>query len=168
MAINQHTVFSNVFTVFYNLLNTNVVDPSSRGKQWIYSSFPEEDISNDKVKYPIIIIEPANMSWEQFTQTKSWNMIDLTIEAYSKMMDQADSLLGQINSTLDHFKWDLKVDEKIDFLNLTATDTDFTLRGGTRAHIRSATYNMRNAFRSGLAKLSRFNTINSNGQIAAA
>lgn len=166
MAINQHTVFSNVFTIFYNLLNKHIVDPSSRNKQWIYSSFPEEDISKAKVQYPIIIIEPANMSWEQFTQTKSWNLIDLTVEAYSKRMDQADSLLNQINSTLDHFKWDLKTDEKIDFLNLTGTDTDFTLRGGTRAHIRSATYNMRNAFRSGLAKLTKSSAINSNGKIA--
>ena len=165
MTLNQHTIFSNVFTVFYNLLNKHVVDPSSRNKQWIYSSFPEEDISGSKVKYPIIIIEPANMSWEQFTQTKSWNLIELKFEAYSKMMDQADSLLDKINGTIDHFKWDLKTDEKIDFLNLAATDTDFTLRGGTRAHIRSATYNMRNAFRSGLAKLTRSSAVNSNGEI---
>ena len=168
MTLNQHTIFSNVFTVFYNLLNKNVVDPSSRNKQWIFSSFPEEDISADKIKYPIIIIEPPDMAWEQFTQTKSKNLIEVRFSAFSTRMDQADSILNQINATMDHFKWDLKVDEGIDFLNLASTDTDFTLRGGTRAHERLATYTMENIFRSGLAKLSRSNTINSNVVIASA
>lgn len=170
MAIKQHTVFSDVYTVFYNLLNKFIIDPSSRGKQWIFSSFPEEDIVTKdlkkKVNYPILIIEPANMSWEQFTQAKVWNMIEITFEAYSTMSIQADSLLNQINGTIDGQRWNLKVDEGLDFLNLIGTDTDFTLRGGTRAHVRSATYTMRNAFRSGLAKLLRSNTINSNAEIS--
>ena len=127
MAIKEYVVFSDMFSVFYNLLNTYVVDPLSRGKQWIFSSFPEEDISEGKVKYPILIIEPPNMSWTQFTQTKSTNTTEIVFSAFSTRMEQADSLLNQINSAIESHKWDLKVDEGIDFLNLNATDTDFTL-----------------------------------------
>ena len=168
MKIRQNVVFSDVFSIFYNLLNNHVVDPLTRNKQWICSSFPEEDIAEGKVKYPIIIIEPPDMSWEQLTQTKSKNLIEVRFSAFSTMMDQADSLLNKINGTMDHFRWDLKVDNGIDFLNLTDTDTDFTLRGGTRAHERLATYTMQNIFRSGLAKVSKSNTLNSNGEIVGA
>lgn len=168
MSIKQHVVFSDVFTIFYNLLNNHVVDPLSRNKQWIFSSFPEEDIAEKKVKYPIIIIEPPDMAWDQLTQTKSKNLMEVRFSAFSTRMEQADSLLNQINSTMDHFKWNLKVDDGIDFLNLASTDTDFTLRGGTRAHERLATYTMQNIYRSGLAKISVSNTLNSNAEIAAA
>ena len=166
MAIAQHTVFPNVFNVFYNLLNKHISDPLNRGSQWIFASFPEEDISKGKVKYPILIIEPPDMSWETLTQTKSTNMIEIIFSAYSTKMAQADSLLTQINSVVDSNRWALKNDDGLSFVNLTGTSTDFVLRGGTRAHIRIATYSMQNIFVNGLAKVSRSATINSSGVIS--
>jgi hypothetical protein len=166
MTLPQSKIFSDVFSAFYNTLNSHVTDPLSRDSQWIFSSFPEEDISKQKVKYPVIIIEPAKMTWETFTQTKNWNMIEMSFSAYSLQMIQADSLLDQINDAIDHYRNDLKNTYNLSFIKLTGTDTDFTLRGAARAHIRSVTYTMQRAFTTGLAKGIATKTINSNAVIA--
>jgi len=166
MTIYQHTVFSNVFTIFYNLINNYVPDPLSRNTKWIFAEFPESDVAESKVKYPIIIIEPANITWEKFTQTRQWNMIDIKFSVYSKQMIQADSLLNQINSIMDHNRNLLRNDDGLSFINLEDTDTDFELRAGTRIHIRSARYSMKSAFISGISKIAISKTINSNGEIA--
>jgi len=130
------------------------------------NSFPEEDLIDKKVKYPVIIIEPAKMTWETFTQTKNWNMIEISISAYSLQMIQADSLLNQINDAINSYRNDLKNTYNLSFIKLTGTDTDFTLRGAARAHIRSVTYTMQRAFTTGLAKGNSDKTLNSNARIA--
>jgi len=165
MSVTQTNVFPDVFRTFYDLINSYVADPLDRNKQWIFSSFPEEDIAEGKVKYPIIIIEPADMAWETLTMLKNWNMIELTLNAYSTRLDQADSLLAQINSTLDAQRNNLKCEANIHFLKLERTSTDFSMMGGTRTHVRTAMYSMRNPFVTGLAKVSRSTTTTSDAVI---
>jgi len=126
------------------------------------NSFPEADIIEGKIKYPIIIIEPVNMSWEQFTFTKKKSTIELIYNIYSTRMDQADSLLTKIVSVMDQNTMRLKWDNNLDFINLVDTDTGFEMRGGTRAHVRSANFSMEYIFKSGLGLTRRKPTINSN------
>ena len=166
MSVTQTNVFPDVFRTFYDLINSYVPDPLDRNKQWIFSSFPEEDIAEGKVKYPILIIEPAEMAWESLTMLKAWNMIDMTFNAYSTKLDEADRLLTQINSTLDGQRNNLKCDANIHFLTLIRTSTDFQMKGGTRAHSRTAMYSMRNPFVTGLAKVSRSQTTTSDAVIS--
>ena len=164
--MGQETVFSDVFQAIYSVINDNVADPLGFRSKWIFSSFPEEDIAEGSIKYPIIIIEPANMSWEKLTMTKAWNMIDITIEAYSTRMIEADSLLNKINISIDQHRAELKNDNNLHFINLDRTDTDFTLRGGTRAHIRIAMYKMQKPFVTGLAKGTLSKTITSSAELS--
>lgn len=159
MVVKQHTLFPDLFSVFYNLINTYVDDPLSRNTQWIFSQFPDVDIAEGKVKYPIIIVDPADCSWENLTVTKKWNMIDLRFIAFSMQMSQADSLLAEIYSNLDSRALNLKYEEGLDFLSLTGTGTGFDQRGGLNIHSRYATYSVQQAFKSGISKSTKSNTI---------
>lgn len=161
MAVDQQTIFPDIFRTFYNLINNYVADPLTRDKQWIFSQFPDEDISEGKIKYPIIIIDPADMSWERLTMTKKWNMIQLQITVYSTSLSQADSLLTQINSRIDQQAAALKYGSCIDFVSLDSTDTGHDISGGSRVHNRSATYTMQYAFKSGIGTNTNSSTINS-------
>jgi len=167
MVVKNISVFSDVYRVFYNLINSNVSDPSSRNKQWIFSSFPMQDLANSKLTYPIIIIEPADGStWVRLTQTKTKMPLAIRINAYSTQMVQADSMLCDINAVIDNNRYELKYDEGLDFVTLEGTDTDFDLRGGTRAHVRAAEYSMQFIFKDGLSKGTNTKTIASSGVIA--
>ncbi len=166
MAVTNINVFSDVYAIFYNLINTYVPDPSSRNKQWIFSSFPEEDLANNKLTFPIIIIEPADGgTLVRVTQTKSKMPLAIRINIYSTRMIQADSLLCNINAVIDNNRLTLKYTEGLDFVILEGTDTDFDIRGGTRAHVRSASYSMQFIYKDGLSKGTNTKTINSNGEI---
>lgn len=165
MVVNQNTLFPDLFSVFYNLLNTYVTDPLGRGTQWIFSQFPDIDIAEGKVKYPIIIVDPADCSWETLTVTKKWNMIDLRFIVFSMQMSQADSLLANIHFNLDYRATNLKYDEGLDFLMLTGTGTGFDQRGGLNIHSRFATYTMQQAFKSGIGKVSISNTLTSDSVV---
>ena len=56
MAINLDTIRANIFTDVYTVINTNVPDPLTRGKQWIFSTMPKTDAPNF-IGFPIIVIE---------------------------------------------------------------------------------------------------------------
>ena len=166
MAVTNINVFSDVYAIFYNLINTQVTDPSNRNKQWLFSSFPEEDLANDKLTFPIIIIEPADGgTLERVTQTKTRIPLVIRINVYSARMVQADSLLCNVNAVIDNNRINLKYTEGLDFVILEGTDTDFDIRGGTRAHVRSATYSMQFIYKDGLSKGTNAKTINSSGEI---
>jgi len=165
MSVTQQTVFPNVFSAFYNTINDNIPDPSNRNIQWIFSSFPEEDIGTDKLKYPIIVIEPADMSWAQFTQTKAKNMITIAIVCYSTRMEQADSLLSKCCMAVESKRLTLKYKEGLDFLKLESTGTDFDLRGALRAHSRNANFSMQNIFKTSLNKMTKTTTLASDAWV---
>jgi hypothetical protein len=161
MGVTQPTIFPDVFKVFYNLLNNHIADPLNRGDQWIFSSNPYEDLEEGKVKFPVIIIEPADISWDKLTILKKWNNIKLIISAYSTQMSQADQLLTKIAYTINYFALNLKYEQGLDFILLSDTSTDYEYYGGTRSHVRSATFSMKNAWISGMAKRASLSSINS-------
>jgi len=168
MPVNSVSIFSDVYRVFYNLINNHISDPSSRNIQWIFSSTPERELAENKLKYPIIIIEPVDAnSWTRLTMTKTEMPLSINISAYSTRMVQADSLLNQIVAVIDANRLvTLKGDEGLHNLNLDSTSTDFDLRGGTRAHVRTANYSFDYIFKDGLSKGVTNKTISSDGEIA--
>jgi hypothetical protein len=163
MSVTQINLPKDVFTIFYNLIDDNIPDPLNRSK-WIFASFPEEDIAEGKVKYPIITIDPIDIVKEPFTVIKKKNNINITFTAYHTNIEGADSFLGKINFFIDHYLNYLK-SQGLDFVKLEGTDTGFDLRGGTRAHSRSSKWSMVNYYVSGLGKVTKTTEINSGGYI---
>jgi len=61
MTINLSTIRSNIFADFYSVINSNVLDPLTRNKQWIFSTMPDIKASNF-IGFPIIIIGNSNIA----------------------------------------------------------------------------------------------------------
>jgi hypothetical protein len=155
-------------TVWCPSVNSGTFLARRKGKVFYTgNSYPEQDLAENKLKYPVIIIEPVDASsWTRLTMDKTTMPLSISISAYSTRMIQADELLCQIASVIDSNRATLKWDEGLHFLNLQDTTTDFDLRGGTRAHVRSATYTFDYIFKDGLSKETASKTINSAGEIA--
>jgi hypothetical protein len=160
MPVSSNRVFPNIFKAFYDIINSRIPDPiassrnSGSSRQWVFSSYPEADLDDNRVKLPLIVIEPADMDTEPFTVVKKKGNIDLAIRCYDTRMDRADSLLANVFSVLDDQIWTLKNYYNIHFLQLTSTDTEWYYHEGTRVHVRVAKYSCMWTYLSGLAKTS--------------
>jgi len=166
-VISRRRIPTDTYQKFYNLLSVQLTDPLSRSgpTKWIFSSYPEEDILEGAITYPIIIIEPADMLSEPHTQTKDKAMLNVGIEVHSNKMIQADQILTQLISILDNFREDLK-DQGLDKIQLENTSTDFHLQGGSRVHVRMVNYNMQHIFISGKSTIRTQKTLTSSAVIA--
>ena len=172
MGVAPNKIFSSTFSLLYNLLNSHVTDPiaASRNKtqgstKWIFASFPDADITDAKIKYPILIIEPANSSFLNWTFTKNVANMMLGFTAYSLSMEQADSIFDACISTMDAQRPYLKANGLTQLL-LTGTTSDFIAHNGTKVHFRSATYTAQFYFKHGLSKKTETQTLTSGGVIA--
>jgi hypothetical protein len=171
MAVSPNSILPNVFKTFYDLISENYPDPSTTARnpsctQFIFSSYPEADIDDNRVKFPLIIIEPADMKNEPFTQTKKKSDIDLTIRCFDTRMEMADKMLNRILTILDSNIWYLKNQKNLHYLTVDNTDTDWYYRQGTRVHIRYADISMQYIYPSGLGLSAKQKTLVSNARIA--
>jgi len=172
VAVSSNKVYSDLFKIFYDIFNTYMADPASEprnpgsSRQFIFSSYPEADIDENRVKYPLIIIEPADMKNEPFTQVKKKATIDLDIKCYDTRMDKTDSMISNVFAIMDDQIWNLKNKQNIHFLQLTGTDTTWDWHNGQRVHCRKATYSMVWIYTSGLAKGSKQTALHSNAVIS--
>ena len=172
MAVAPTQIFSGVFSVVYNLINSYVTDPNASTRnqtqgstKWVFSAFPDADIENAKIKYPIIVIEPANASWTNWTLTKNIAPIIISFTVYATNMSVADGIFDQCNAVMDSQRTYL-CSQGLHEVLLNLTDSDFVMRGGTRVHFRNATYNAVYRFSSGIAKSTHSSTIASDAVIA--
>jgi hypothetical protein len=171
MSVAPNKIFSSTFSLLYNLLNSQVTDPiaASRNKtqgssKWIFASFPDADITDAKIKYPILIIEPANSSFLNWTFTKNIANMMLGFTVYSLSMEQADSAFDACVSTMDAQRPYLKANGLTQLI-LTGTTSDFIAHNGTKVHFRSATYTAQFYFKHGLSKKTETATLSSGGEI---
>lgn len=169
MVVNPTTIFEDTFNAFRSKINSYVTDPNSRGSQWIFSAYPDEDIEEGKIKYPIIIVDPVSVnSQEKFTLTKNRLPMTIGITVYSNKLQEADQLLQQIVSVIDSKLLDFKFTDGLSFVTLEDTDTDFDTHGGRTIHLRSATYACEYFYPSGISRVTKSKTITSDAVIAAA
>ena len=169
MSVTPSTLFSNIFTAFYNRLTADLVDPITRNygsTRWIFSSFPNVDIESGKISYPIIIIEPVNGSFEPWTLTKNVMRGTVNITAYSTSAAQADNLLDQIQTSIESHRRTLKSEEGLGSVLPTSTDTDWIMHGETKIHFRNISYQFTKRFSSGIAMTEIPKTLASDAVIA--
>ena len=100
MAVSQSTIFSKTFETIYDLLNANLTDPKSRSR-WIYSSFPDKDLTN-KDDYPVVIVDKAGISASPIT-FKDLNFVDVTIpvDVFSTSSSELDSISDAIYDEME-------------------------------------------------------------------
>ena len=172
MAVAPTTLFSSTFSIVYNLINNYVTDPiastrnTSPSTKWIFSAFPQADIEAEKIKYPILVIDPIDAVWEDWTFTKNQTEITIDITIYSTNASQLDSIFDSVNAVMDGQRQYLLA-QGLHNIKLGSTSTDFVMHGGTRVHFRSATFMARYYFSHGLSKTTYANTIQSAAVITA-
>ena len=164
MSVTQKTLNSDIFSIFYNMLDSKLTDPlSSSRNKWIFSVFPESNINT--IGYPIIIISPADTRHDYFTIAQKKDIITIRIEVYATAMVTADELLSDINFEIENYIPDLRCNNLFDIMQ-GETYTSFETRGGTRAHIRGTIWNMKMTFPKGANLRPKIEEINASGRIA--
>ena len=107
MVISLNTVRANVFSEVYNILNSKVTDPNSRGKQWIFTSVPDVNAANF-VGFPILIIGKVKLGkeFEVFDNSYSDKKVPVIITVYSTdnavldtLSDSVDAIMTPANLT---------------------------------------------------------------------
>ncbi len=98
MAITKERLRSNLYNTIYAHLNTNVVDPKARSKQWIFSSFPDYEAPNF-IGYPIIVIDKAKIdkAYETFDNDNGELSFPLVITVFATKGATVDSVSDSVD-----------------------------------------------------------------------
>ena len=101
MAITKETLRSSIYNTIYTHINTNVVDPMNRQRQWIFSSYPEHTATNF-VGYPIIVINKVELdkSFEIFDNNYSEKKIPIVITVFSTKASVVDTLSDALDEAM--------------------------------------------------------------------
>lgn len=105
------------------------------------SSFPDKQI-DDKSSYPILITNPVEITWEDFTFTKKYVQGTFTIDIYSTNSEASDLFLDDMVDSIETFRDDFYA-LGVHMVDLDSTNSDSVLRGGFKVHLRSATFSFR-------------------------
>jgi hypothetical protein len=136
-TIRDSNVFSDTFKVLFAKLNT-ISNPGSSTK-WIYSTFPDERIS-DKKAYPIIVIAPIDVNNTPLTfNTIKGGSMAVVIDIYSTSASQIDSLADSVADTFETYEGDL-IASGIGIMKLTGTSSAFFPRDDLRIHNKTLNY----------------------------
>ncbi len=108
------------------------------------SSFPDKEIDN-KSAYPILLLEPLDINWEEFTFTKKTNVGTFTIDIYSTNIEASDLFLDAIITAIETYR-DTLFGLGMYFVQLDSTDYDNVKRGGFKVHLRSCTFTFKYNF----------------------
>ena len=103
--ITKSTVFPASWNLIYAVLKAGLTDPSSRGDndKWLFSSFPDNRGYGSTWKYPIIIIEPVNISFRKIVVdgSKRKEVHKFTFNIYSKSAANIDMISSDLINVLE-------------------------------------------------------------------
>jgi len=147
-TISKSTVVDNVWKEFKDditeVTTVTLTDSTTQTIQTYTESFPQSVI-DEKSDYPIIVIEPPRISWDEFTLTKKTADGTIRIETYSTKAEAADRFLDAIIDTIETNRANLRT-SGLYKINLEGTDNDNFTRGDIRIHMRSATFTFKYNF----------------------
>ena len=137
--VTKSTIESDIFTLIYDRLESNVTsvtltDSSTQTIQTRTSSFPDQLIDS-KSDYPILVVNPLDLKWTDFTLTKKQVEGNFSIDIYTTKSESADRFRQAIIDSIETYRTTLK-SNGMDFVNLSGTDTDEVIRGGFKIHRR--------------------------------
>lgn len=146
ISITKATILKDTWETFYDRVNSQVTSVTidsgpSFTIQTTTSSFPDKTI-DDKDSYPIIVVNPTNITWDPFTFTKKWVNGTVEIEIYCTNSEAADMFLDAIVNTLETYR-DTLYASNVYFVDLDSTDNESVPRGGFKVHIRRCVFSFR-------------------------
>jgi len=149
MTISKSSVISDVFETIYdrltNVTSVTLSDSSISTIQTRTGAFPDKDI-DEKSKYPILVINSPDISWEEFTLTKKTVNGAFVIDIYTTKAESADLFLDAIINSIETYRDTLSHTYGITNVNLESTDYDMAMRGKMKIHRKSCTFNFKYRF----------------------
>lgn len=140
IGVTKQTVIQDLARTFYTLLNKHV-NPKGAEKFW-FPAFPEADLDNGKLSYPVGTFEIVTRT-DKFTIERKWLIGSLTLDIYSNSAAQMDELAQDVLNTMDielGTLWTLDVRK----LNLDDMDYSHFQRGQeVSVHNKTLTYTFR-------------------------
>ena len=109
IGVTKQTVIQDLARTFYTLLN-NHVNPKGTEKFW-FPAFPEADLDNGKLSYPIGTFEILTRE-EKFTIERKWLIGELSLDIFSNSAAQMDELTQEVINAIDKERgtlWTLNV-----------------------------------------------------------
>ena len=149
MAISKATIAGDVFSTFYNLSNSNISNPHGTSK-WIFSEMPDSEFDDD-TDYPIIIIPPVEVSWEEFTMDSKRAVIEVSIDVLATRWatvgsnNGSDNYFDEIINLIETSRDTLRSDG-LKFIQLASSSNDSYERGKIKVHERGIVFEMEYTF----------------------
>ena len=144
--ITKSQVFTKSWNLMYSALVDNLTDPESRGdnNDWIFSAFPSGNAGKTSWQYPIIVIEPVDISFKRLTvdpnysTSKRLEIHSFTIDVYSKSAAVLDSISDDIQNSLNTISASLRTNG---LKNLELVGTDYSPPSSEEVKIHNKTFN---------------------------
>ena len=146
MTISKATLLNDSFDTIMSRLQSQVTSVTTASSavftiQTYTSSFPDKEIST-KSSYPILVLEPFNIKWEDFTFKKKSAIGSFTIDIYCTNSEATDLFIDKIINAIETFRTSL-YDDKMYNVQLEDTDYDSVTREGFKVHRRGCTFKFR-------------------------
>lgn len=151
VLLTKSTIVQAVFGNVYDRISSDVTsvtlsDATTSTIQTYTGAFPDQEIDT-KSKYPICVINPPEISWENFSLTKKQANGRFTIEIYTTKAESADLFLDAIMNSIETHRFTFGNTDKMTRVNLEGTDSDHIMRSSSmKIHMRSATFTFRFQF----------------------
>ena len=145
MTISKNTIESDIFKLIYDRLSTvtsvTLTDSTTSTIQTYTGSFPDSEIDT-KTAYPILVLNPLELRWTDYTLTKKQVEGSFSIDIYTIKSESADRFRQAIVESIETYRATLR-GLGMDFVNLDGTDNDSATRGGFKIHRRGARFSFK-------------------------
>ena len=143
VTINKANIATNIWETVYDAVKTGVTtvtlaDSTVQTIKVYTSSFPDT-IADTKDSYPILIVNPVHINWENFTISKKLASGTFTIDIYTTKGEAADIFSDNIIDTIETNRDDFKK-LKINNIMAESTTSDEFFRGQIKLHVKSTTF----------------------------
>ena len=145
MTISKATIESDIWQTIYDRLGSvtsvTLTDATTQTIQTYTGSFPDSEIDT-KSSYPILVLNPIDLRWTDYTLTKKQVEGSFSIDIYTTKSESADRFRQAIVESIETYRATLR-GLGMDFVNLDGTDNDSATRGGFKIHRRGARFSFK-------------------------
>lgn len=116
MSINSNTLRTDIWKTINDYIYDNIVDPKTRGKQWIFAAMPKVD---DRFPgYPIIIMPNLSIDRTAVTFDNSFSdkVVRVPIQVYAKKSEDLDNVIDKIEVLLKNVS---SIDNSLTFIEMS-------------------------------------------------
>lgn len=101
MTVSKSTVKTDIFKEFYDIINLNVADTHSPVRpKWIYSAFPDRDIST-RSNYPVLVINSPILTETALTFKKGTYNFVISVDFYHTSSKVTDEKSDEIREAIE-------------------------------------------------------------------